>query len=197
VIVFVVPANAGTHNHRRQCCAINQRRVPTETSRRMGPRFRGDDNGAIAADVPGSATVHLGRAKLSRHHSHARRGRCHGTPPLSEIGIWICRGRGCAGRERTGSTVCAASARRGRTAAAVERGCTSRCHYRGRGGTSETGRGALAPSLGLAPPPLAPSLAPPSSLGLAPPSLGLASPSLGLAPSSLAPPLLAPSLLVR
>jgi hypothetical protein len=37
----------------------------------------------------------------------------------------------------------------------------------------------------------------PSSLGLAPSSLGLAPSSLGLAPSSLAPPLLAPPLLVR
>src|SRR5712675_2214254 len=132
----------------------------------------------------GSASVHLHAAKLSPHHSHAWRGRCHGTPPFSETGLWICRGRCCAGRERTGRAAAAASSRRGRTAAAVERGCPSRCHHRRRGGTSEAGRGALAPSLGLAPPSLAPS----PSLGLAPPSLGLAPPPLGLAPSSLAPP---------
>src|SRR5258707_7344896 len=117
-------------------------------------------------------------AKLSWHHSHARRGRCHGTPPFSETRLWICRGRRGAGRKRTGSTAYAASARRGRIAAAVERGCPSRCNHRGRGGTSEAGRGAL----GLASPPLAPSLAPSPSLA----SSLLASPALGLAPSSLA-----------
>src|SRR6266704_6055714 len=129
--------------------------------------------------VPGSAIVHLDPAKLSRHHSHARRGRCHGTPPLSETGLWICRGRRRIRRECTGSTADAASARRRRSAATVGRGCPSCCHHRGRGGTSEARRGALAPSLGLASP-----LAPP--LGLAPPPLGLAPPSLGLA----SPPLL-------
>src|SRR6266849_10369878 len=110
---------------------------------------------------------------------HAQRGRCHGTPPFSETCLWICRRRRRIRRECAGSTACAASARRGRAAAAIERGCPSRCHHRRRGGTSEGRRGALAPSLGMAPP------------LLAPPSLGLAPPSLGLAPSSLAPPLLA------
>src|SRR6266436_3562433 len=148
-------------------------------------------------------------AKLSRHHSHARRGRCHGTPPFSETRLWICRGRCRASRERTGSTAYAASARGGRTAVAVERGCPSRCHQRRRGGASEARRGAGArrgawagrtsglgagATSGLGTPPLG--LAE-TSLGLAPsPSLGLAPPSLGLAPSSLAPPLLAPPLLL-
>src|SRR5467141_3986417 len=136
----------------------------------------------------GSASVHLHAAKLSPHHSHAWRGRCHGTPPFSETGLWICRGRCRAGRERTGRAAAAASARRGRTAATVERGCPSRCRHRRRGGTSEAGRGAL----GLASPPLAPPLAQAPSLA----SSLLAPPSLGLAPPSLAPPLLAPPLLL-
>ena len=91
-----------------------------------------------------------------------------------------------------------AAARRGRAAAVVERGCPSRCHHWRRGGTSEARRGARAragrtsglgtrATSGLGSPPL----------GLAPPPLGLAPLSLGLAPSSLAPPLLAPPLLVR
>src|ERR1700686_3298125 len=132
---------------------------------------------------PGSATVHLDATKLPPHHSQERRGRCHGTPPLSQTRLWICRGRCRAGRECTGSTAYAASARRRRTAAAFERGCPSRCHYRGRGGTSEARRDTLATSLGLAAPPLGSA---PTSLGLAPPSLGLASPPVASPP--LAPP---------
>jgi hypothetical protein len=56
--------------------------------------------------------------------------RCHGTPPLSETRLWICRRRRRIRRECTGSTACASSARRGRAAAAIERGCPSRCHHR-------------------------------------------------------------------
>src|SRR4030081_2695451 len=118
---------------------------------------------------------------LTRSPLHPRRGRCHGTPPLFETCLWIWRGCGRAGRERAGRAACAASARRRRAAAVWERGCSSRCHHRRRGGTSEARGGALArPSLGLAPP----------SLGLASPPLGLASPPLGLASPPLAPPLL-------
>src|SRR5258706_12523646 len=136
----------------------------------------------------GSASVHLRAAKIVWHHSHGEED-VHGTPRFSETRLWFCRGRRRAGRKRTGSTAYAASARRGRIAAAVERGCPSRCHPRGRGGTSEAGRGAL----GLASPPLAPSLAQAPSLA----SSLLAPPALGLAPSALASPLLAPPLLVR
>jgi len=63
-------------------------------------------------------------AEQSRHYlrecagppRHARRGRCHGTPPFSETRLWICRRRRRIRRERTGSTACAASARRERAA---------------------------------------------------------------------------------
>ena len=144
--------------------------------------------GAIArvSGSPGSPTVHLDAAKICRHHSHAWRGRCHGTPPFSETGPWICRGRCRAGRERTGRATAAASARRGRTAAAVKRGCPSRRHHRRRGGTSEARRGALVSS----PLAQAPSLA--SSLLAQAPSLAssLLAPPPPLAPSLLAPPLL-------
>src|SRR4030081_626419 len=116
---------------------------------------------------------------LPRITRHTRRGRCHGTPPLFETCLWIWRECGRAGRERAGRAACAASARRTRAAAVWQRGCSSRCHHRRRGGTSEARGGALArPSLAWAP------------LGLAPPSLGLASPPLGLAAPPLAPPLL-------
>src|ERR1700716_4368167 len=111
---------------------------------------------------------------LPRITRHTRRGRCYGTPPLFETCLWIWRGCGRAGRERAGRAACAASARRRRAAAVWERGYSSRCHQRRRGGTSEARGGALARP----------------SLGLAPPSLGLASPPLGLASPPLAPPLL-------
>src|SRR5258706_3768836 len=103
----------------------------------------------------GSASVHLRAAKIVWHHSHGEED-VHGTPRFSETRLWICRGRRRAGRKRTGRAAYAASARRGRAAAAVKRGRPSRRHHRRRGGPSEAGRGALAPSLGLAPPLLAP-----------------------------------------
>src|ERR1700756_3204792 len=41
---------------------------------------------------------------------HRERGRCHGTPPLSEIGCWICRRRHRACCKRRGRAAFAAAA---------------------------------------------------------------------------------------
>src|SRR5271167_830060 len=58
----VVPANAGTHNHR---CPLLRRQLPPYQNaqpRRMGPRFRGDDAqsyffaGAILASAGAAAS---------------------------------------------------------------------------------------------------------------------------------------------
>src|ERR1700729_2356799 len=40
---FVVPANAGTHNHWRLCFIRSGLQPDIDSPRRMGPRFRGDD----------------------------------------------------------------------------------------------------------------------------------------------------------
>ncbi|MDB5577118.1 MAG: hypothetical protein JWR80_2294 [Bradyrhizobium sp.] len=145
----------------------------------MGPCFRRDDKHG------GSASIHLAAIKISPHHSTLpRRGRCHGTPPLSETRFWICRRRGSAGRGRRGRAACAATTRR---PAAWKQRCASGGHDRRRGRSPGARTGALGPrssqgmgQAGLAAPRLG--LAPPSSLGLSPP--------LAPSPSHLAPPLL-------
>src|ERR1700687_6096798 len=125
----------------------------------------------------GSAAIHLDAIKISSASlRHGPRGRCHGTPSLSETRRRSCRRRCRARRQCAGRAAIAASACERRTSAARESRRSSRRYHRGRGGEAPAGTGTLASS--LAPP----------SLGLAsaPPSLGLASPAL----SSPAPPLL-------
>jgi hypothetical protein len=127
-------------------------------------------------------------ARFSQHSSrcgenlavncyHRPRRRTHGTSPLSETHLWICRGRdrACCDSERgtAGAAIIAGSGKFG---------CPSGRHQRRRGRPPQAGTCALGP-------PSASALAPPP-LGLAPP---LASPSLGMA----SPPSLAPSPLVR
>jgi hypothetical protein len=167
----------------------------------MGPRFRGDDDRVLKCTRQFIAAVQRRfistRSNSLRITRQIRRGRCHGTPPLSETRLWICRRRRSAGRQRPCRTACAASACSRRTVAALGRRRASRCYQRRRGGSSQARRSALGPraraSSRLASwPPLG--LAPPS-LGLAPAPLGLAPPP-PLAPAALASPLLAPPLLV-
>ena len=167
----------------------------------MGPRFRGDDDRVLKCTRQFIAAVQRRfistRSNSLRITRQIRRGRCHGTPPLSETRLWICRRRRGDGRQRPCRTACAASACSRRTVAALGRRRASRCYQRRRGGSSQARRSALGPraraSSRLASwPPLG--LAPPS-LGLAPAPLGLAPPP-PLAPAALASPLLAPPLLV-
>ena len=128
--------------------------------------------------TPGSASVHLGAAKISAVIV-AEGEESHGTPILSEPCVWSSRGYRslCCDRER-----CAATADFGGTkpgaAACCRRGARRR--GAGRGQSSQARTGPLAP-----PPPLASSpLAPPPLASLA---------SSPLAPPPLAPPSLAPS----
>ena len=142
----------------------------------------------------GSASIHLAAIKISSHHSTLpRRGRCHGTPPLSETRFWICRGRGGAGRRRGGRAPRAATAPRRRPAAARKRRCAPGGHDRRRGGSPGARTGAMGPRSW-------PGMGQGQGMGQASPRLGVAPPaSLGLASPPLAPPspLLAPPLLVR
>ena len=51
----VVPAKAGTHNHRRLLEQKPLATVPKVRLRRMGPRVRGDDTGCFAEFIIGPA----------------------------------------------------------------------------------------------------------------------------------------------
>ncbi len=158
----------------------------------MGPRFRGDDDRVLKCTRQFIAAVQRRfistRSNSLRITRSGRRGRCHGTPPLSETRLWICRRRRGDGRQRPCRTACAASACSGRTVAALGRRRASRCYQRRRGGSSQARRSALGPRASSR-------LASWPPLGLAPAPLGLAPPP-PLAPPALASPLLAPPLLV-
>jgi hypothetical protein len=180
----VVPAKAGTHNHRPLGCAkVFEQRLSTQATRSMGPCFRRDDVGVLALRWEpirfSERSSARGETLFITHHLPGRR--CHGTPTLSETHLWICCRRDGACCEREGGAAAAGFATTGPLAAA-RRGRGTCGHNARRCRSSRAGTSALGASLAWAR-----ALGPSASLGLAQKALGLAPAAPGLA-SSLAPP---------